>query len=578
MTVLRRHRLPPSPDEGNRWRSRPVSAAAVRAAVVLIPAVCAIVAVTLVDRLVDPPTTWPLRIGWWLLLLALSTVVALAVERQSRRLLPMAVLLKLTLLFPDDAPSRYKVARGAGNPERLRQLAADERNPLSTAAMQVLGWVANLSGHDRHTRGHSERVRIFGDLIAEELHVTGLDRDKLRWAALLHDIGKLRVPTTVLNKPGRPTSSEWELLRAHPEVGLGLVGPLADWLGPWAGGIADHHERFDGTGYPRGASGEEISLAGRIVSVADAFETMTASRSYKLPMAAAAARVELARCAGTHFDPEVVRAFLSVGLPRTLYSIGPISFLLHMPFLSRFPEVGLSVVSAAGQAAAPLAAGLTAASVMTATVVAPVAFVRSGHSEVRLRAASANAAQTVDDAPAGSQRLGVQENAGEPSPGGPAAASGRSNPGPASTTVAPPTVIPPTVTPPTVTPPTTVPAPAAASSPSRPGSGSPADPKPPSSGTTEPSTGAVEAPAAAATGGTPTGGKPGKTPKPKPAKPAKAPKSSSPAPAKRPAAAGGGKGSTSVPKPPKPAKATPTPTPTPTSPPASPKKGKSPKH
>jgi hypothetical protein len=287
-------------------------------------------------------------------------------------MLPLAVLLKLTLLFPDGAPSRYQMARAANNPHRLRELAAG-RSPQSRAAAEVLAWVAELARHDRHTRGHSERVRVFADLLAEQLNLTRIEKDKLRWASLLHDVGKLQVPARILNKPAKPNLSEWEVLRRHPAAGMELVGPLAEWLGPWAGGIADHHERFDGTGYPNGLSGTDISLAGRIVAVADSYETMTAVRPYKRAMAAAAGRAELARCAGSHFDPAIVRAFLNIGLPRMLYGIGPISFLFHFPFLGRLPEAGLSLMSVASQAAAPVAAGLTAGAVATATVVSPTA-------------------------------------------------------------------------------------------------------------------------------------------------------------------------------------------------------------
>lgn len=360
------------PEAGRRWRSRPLLAAGLRALALLIPAACALASTMLLSAGVPTPDSLAVRLGWWAILLAVSTVVALATERQTRRLLPLALLYKLTLLFPDEAPSRYRMARAAGNPQRLRELAAGT-SPRSRAATHVLAWVAHLSRHDRHTRGHSERVRVFTDLLAQQLDLPGPDRDKLRWAALLHDIGKLRVPAPVLNKPGKPSTSEWDLLREHPATGLALVGPLAAWLGPWAGGIADHHERYDGTGYPNGRAGREISLAGRIVAVADAYETMTATRSYKKAMAAASAREELARCAGTHFDPDIVRAFLGIGLPRMLFAIGPLSFLIHLPFLARLPDAGLGLVAMAGQAATPVAAGLTAASVATAAVVAPAA-------------------------------------------------------------------------------------------------------------------------------------------------------------------------------------------------------------
>ena len=102
------------------------------------------------------------------------------------------------------------------------------------------------------TRGHSERVRAYSQMIAKELRLSRDEVDRLNWAALLHDVGKLEVPAEILNKPGRrPTRSG--SIRSHPELGARLAEPLRAWLGEWTDAIADHHERWDGKGYPRGA-------------------------------------------------------------------------------------------------------------------------------------------------------------------------------------------------------------------------------------------------------------------------------------------------------------------------------------
>ena len=180
-------------------------------------------------------------------------------------------------------------------------------------------------------------MRALADLLADELDLGTLDRERLRWAALLHDVGKLAVPHAILSKPGRPTEEEWEALRSHPLEGEKLAAPLSAWLGEWAMAIGQHHEQWDGTGYPRGLRGEEIARAARIVGVADSFEVMTAARSYKRSMPAEAAREELARCAGTQFDPAVVRAFLNIGLGKLRFAIGPLSWLAEQPFLGRVP-------------------------------------------------------------------------------------------------------------------------------------------------------------------------------------------------------------------------------------------------
>jgi HD-GYP domain-containing protein (c-di-GMP phosphodiesterase class II) len=357
-----------------RWNARPLIALSLRAVMSGVPALAAVSVVIFLEHISAAPTTWPARIVTWSLLLGVSAIVALVVERRLRSLLPLALLMRMTLVFPDEAPSRYAVARAANSPAKIKELAATGSSPRAQAAAEVLALVARLAKHDRHTRGHSERVRVFTDLIAEQMGVSGPDRDKLAWGALLHDIGKMNVPGELLNKPGKPTPQEWEVLKRHPLAGGEFAGPLAEWLGPWIGGITQHHERFDGKGYPLGVAAHDISLAGRIVAVADAYETMTAARSYKKPMTVAAARQELTDCAGAHFDPVVVRAFLALSLPRLMWGVGPLSFLAHLPFVARAEVVSVQFAAASSAAApAAAAAAVGAASVVTAGAVVPTA-------------------------------------------------------------------------------------------------------------------------------------------------------------------------------------------------------------
>ncbi|MGH2656690.1 MAG: HD-GYP domain-containing protein, partial [Actinomycetota bacterium] len=234
--------------------------------------------------------------------------------------------------------------------------------------------VATLNAHDRQTRGHSERVRVLTDLLAAAMKLPRADRDRLRWAALLHDIGKLEVSTEILNKPGKPEPHEWDALKRHPEAGARLAGPLLPWLGEWGSAISEHHERFDGEGYPTGRSGMGISRGGRILAVCDSFETMTASRSYKKPMGIAAARRELTRCAGGQFDPDVVRTFIAVSLGRLWWKVGPVSWAAQLPFIS-LRSAGTSLAGAARAGAAVVtqaAVGIVALSA-SAFVPAPPA-------------------------------------------------------------------------------------------------------------------------------------------------------------------------------------------------------------
>ncbi len=276
---------------------------------------------------------------------AVTVLTIIVVERAARRLLPLAALLSLSLLFPDRAPKRFAMARRVGRPRDLQlQLQALRDKGVEggeVAYMQrVLELVAALSVHDRQTRGHSERVRVFADMIAEEMKLPPADRARLRWASLLHDIGKLLVPSKILSKPSALNSTEFDTVRKHPEEGARLIGPLRSWLGEWADAVEHHHERWDGFGYPNRLAGERISLAGRIVAVADSYEVMTAVRPYRKPIGVAAARQELVKCSGAQFDPVVVRAFLNIGMGRLWRVVGFGSWIAQMPIVAWIDRLG----------------------------------------------------------------------------------------------------------------------------------------------------------------------------------------------------------------------------------------------
>ncbi|MEE1813040.1 HD-GYP domain-containing protein [Streptomyces sp. BE133] len=162
---------------------------------------------------------------------------------------------------------------------------------------------------DTYTRGHSERVGQASVLIAREL---GMDQGRLevlRFAGTLHDVGKLGVPTRVLRKDGPLTPQERRVIELHPEYGHEIVRGIG-FLGEARAAILHHHERLDGSGYPYGLSGREIPEFARVVAVADAFDAMTSTRSYRRGRPVPAALEELERCAGTQFDPQMVRALV----------------------------------------------------------------------------------------------------------------------------------------------------------------------------------------------------------------------------------------------------------------------------
>ncbi len=355
--------------------------------VLVIPLVAAVASATVASRLLPRPERALGTVLWWLGTIAASTAALVVVERQARRLLPLVTLYKLTLLFPDRAPSRFRVALRAGTVRHLEERLEQGRREgvgqdPSQAASNILVLAATLSRHDRRTRGHSERVRGFTDLIAEEMRLPAHDQDRLRWAALLHDIGKVRVHPEVLNKSGSLSAAEWSVIHRHPADGARMAAPLRPWLGPWMDAIEQHHERWDGGGYPQGLSGTRISTSARIVAVADAFEVMTAPRSYRRPLGPAAARDELARCAGSHFDPAVVRALLNVSIGRLRWAMAPVAWLADLPFVRPVAQAGPVAEGAAASVAVKSLAAISLAVLGTTATGLPPASTTEGVASV----------------------------------------------------------------------------------------------------------------------------------------------------------------------------------------------------
>ena len=377
-------------ETARRWTAHPLQARLIRAFVFVVPIAGSVLFVRLASGFVAVPTSsFLLFVSWWLAMSGAATVVLLGIERVVRRLLPLVALYRLSLVFPDAAPSRFRTALHSNTVETLAQRVADAkaRNDRSTpteAAERLLALVSDLDSHDRLTRGHSDRVRAYAQMIGKEMRLGAEALELLNWSALLHDVGKLSVPAAILTKEGRPTAEEWEVLRRHPEFGEELVAPLRGWLAEWSDAVVQHHENWDGSGYPRGISGEEISLAARIVAVADVFDVITSFRSYKSPFASVIAREEIARVAGTQFDPRVVRAFLNISLARLRLVMGPLSWLAHVPVLARMPltpAIGTVAASVATVAAA-VTTGLVATPPTPGLASTPAPLVRDATREI----------------------------------------------------------------------------------------------------------------------------------------------------------------------------------------------------
>jgi response regulator RpfG family c-di-GMP phosphodiesterase len=189
--------------------------------------------------------------------------------------------------------------------------ALQELEATYRATLQALG--SAIDTRDTGTEAHSQRVHGYSIVIARALGVGPAELRDLEHGVLLHDIGKIGIPDAILLKPGPLTPEEWRIMRTHPAIGRRLVERI-----PFLRGavpvVYHHHERWDGTGYPLGLRGEAIPLGARIFAVADALDAMTMDRPYSRAIAMEAAREEIHRCAGSHFDPRVVAAFESIPL------------------------------------------------------------------------------------------------------------------------------------------------------------------------------------------------------------------------------------------------------------------------
>jgi putative nucleotidyltransferase with HDIG domain len=193
----------------------------------------------------------------------------------------------------------------------LEQKVREQAEKIHKAFLSaVKSLVYALEAKDVYTSGHSERVTKMAVEIAEAMGLSGLEVERIRLAGILHDVGKIGVPESILNKPGRLEKHEYEIVKTHSELGEKILrSVITD--NEILQAIRHHHERYDGSGYPDRLSGTNIPKAARILAVADAYDAMTSDRPYRRAMSCLQACAELENGIGSQFDPEITTVFLS---------------------------------------------------------------------------------------------------------------------------------------------------------------------------------------------------------------------------------------------------------------------------
>ncbi len=191
-----------------------------------------------------------------------------------------------------------------------RLAAEEEANAAREAALRALG--LGLEYKDRETHGHTDRVTALALRMGLQMHLDAQTMQALRWGSYLHDVGKLAVPDGVLLKPGSLDPQEWRVMQSHVQEGERFADALGFLPAAAKAVIAGHHERWDGSGYPRGLAGEAIPLLARVFALCDVYDALTSERPYKRAWSAQEVRTELTSQAGRHFDPHLCTLFLTL--------------------------------------------------------------------------------------------------------------------------------------------------------------------------------------------------------------------------------------------------------------------------
>ena len=207
----------------------------------------------------------------------------------------------------DETRSLADVLREAENNMHKQKLT--ESRSTKNAVVQTL--LKTLAEKSFETEEHTCRMQEVAQKIGQSINLPDAELSRLELLITLHDIGKINIAEDILSKKGSLTLQEWEMIKKHPEIGYRIASATEEFVHV-AEEILSHHERFDGTGYPRGLKGRDIPLLARITTIADSYEVMSNGRPYKKAMSSTEIRAELIKCAGSHFDPELVEIFFSL--------------------------------------------------------------------------------------------------------------------------------------------------------------------------------------------------------------------------------------------------------------------------
>jgi diguanylate cyclase (GGDEF)-like protein/putative nucleotidyltransferase with HDIG domain len=216
----------------------------------------------------------------------------------------------------------YRAKRNGGNQTlcasgTLDSLEAEnkpveaESNYASKFTGIIRAFADLIDSRSYFTHNHSKRVKDYAVALAKEMKLNNDEIKIIEYCALLHDIGKIKISSELLNKPGKLTKEEWQMMKSHPQTGVEMIHNIPQ-LAPCINVVLHHHEWFDGSGYPDGLKGNEIPMEARLLAIADAFATMTSERSYSETRTHEIALQEIRRCSGTQFDPYMVEQFVSI--------------------------------------------------------------------------------------------------------------------------------------------------------------------------------------------------------------------------------------------------------------------------